>query len=240
MHREQMLYLYSAGAPIRDLPVWFDGLLRAWEASRELEPTVYGPDILHSRRTWAVNLDFYINCFWMVGLALTLNIPEAQWQRLVALMGNEGEDAVLDRVIATRQPGRRIGNKVLFPKPYARLLAALDAKPEARPQALHEFVQHWYAELDRKATKGRAAMYNRPYWYNFGNENFEGGAYFGRWCVEAVAAAKAFGIDDSLCCGHEHYPGDLLRPDGPSTHPERIFATAPPPRTWWTRLFKAS
>lgn len=47
------------------------------------------------------------------------------------------------------------------------------------------------------------------------------GSYFGRWCIEAVAAVKAFGLDDSLCLGHEHYPGDLLRPDGPSTHPVR-------------------
>ena len=53
----------------------------------------------------------------------------------------------------------------------------------------------------------------------------EMGSYFGRWCIEAVAAVKAFGLDDSLCLGHEHYPGDLLRPDGPSTHPQR---PAPP------------
>ncbi|MDZ4146410.1 MAG: DUF1911 domain-containing protein [Burkholderiales bacterium] len=38
----------------------------------------------------------------------------------------------------------------------------------------------------------------------------------------AAAAVKAFGMDDSLCLGHEHYPGDLLRPDdGPSTHVQR-------------------
>nr|WP_241192660.1 PoNe immunity protein domain-containing protein [Ralstonia solanacearum] len=62
-------------------------------------------------------------------------------------------------------------------------------------------------------------MYDRPYWHRYGDQNFEGGAYFGRWCVEAVAAVKAFGIDDSLCLGYPNYPGDLLRPDGPGTHP---------------------
>jgi Domain of unknown function (DUF1911)/Domain of unknown function (DUF1910) len=227
LHREQMLYLYSAGAPIAMLAFWFDGLLRAWEAARELEPTVYGPDTLLTRRTWAVNLDLYINCFWLVGLALALNIPDEQWQRLVALIGNEGQDAVMDRVIATRQPGRRIGENVLFPKPYSRLMAALVAPAPEQAALLREFVEHWY--------KGRAAIYNRPYWYRFGDENFEGGAYFGRWCIEAVAAAKAFGLDDTSCCGHEHYPGDLLRPEGPRTH------TLPPPpkpelmRPWWKR-----
>jgi hypothetical protein len=34
----------------------------------------------------------------------------------------------------------------------------------------------------------------------------------------AVAAAKAFDIDDGLCLGLPHYPGDLLRPHGPGTH----------------------
>jgi hypothetical protein len=47
------------------------------------------------------------------------------------------------------------------------------------------------------------------------------GSYFGRWCIEAVAAVKAFGLDDSLCLGHEHYPGDLLRPNEATTHPQR-------------------
>lgn len=92
---------------------------------------------------------------------------------------------------------------------------------------------------------------NRPYWHRFGDENFEGGAYLGRWCVEAVAAVKAFGLDDSACLDHRHYPGDLLRPDGPSTHPGMqaqqdatpsaagaapVPTAAPPsPRDFWRR-----
>lgn len=42
------------------------------------------------------------------------------------------------------------------------------------------------------------------------------------------------GLDDSLCLGHEHYPGDLLRPDGPSTHPVR----EEPKVGWLSRLLK--
>ena len=234
-HLELMLRLYSAGAPIESLARWFDGLLRAWEQSQALEPSVYSPEIVHSRRTWAVNFDLYGECVWLIGMALTLDISDDQWRRLLALIGNEGQDAVLDTLIASRQPGRPIGAKVLYPKPYARLHAAITAPAEARSELLRDFVQNWYAELDRKATKGRAAMYNRLYWYFLGDENFEGGAYFGRWCIEAAAAAKAFGIDDTLCCTLEHYPGDLLRPEGPSIHPLRVFA--PPPRPpWWRRI----
>jgi hypothetical protein len=159
-----------------------------------------------------------------VGLALALEIPDDQWRRLLALIGNEGEDELLDRVIASRQPERKIGNKLCHSKPYQRLLDAVKAPQDKQAKMLFTFVDKWYKELNRppkKSLSEQTAMYDRPYWYTYGDRNFEGGAYFGRWCVEAVAAAKAFGIDDSLCLGHEHYPGDLLRPDGPSTHPTR-------------------
>ena len=243
-HLELMMRLYSAGAPSHALAPWFDGLLRAWEQSQGLEPSVYPPEIMHSRRTWAVNFDLYHKCAWLISLALVLEIPDMQWQRLLLLMGNEGQDAVLDALIASRQRDRRIGSRVLYPKPYARLQAVILAQPAERPALLRDFVSHWYAELDRKATKGRPALYNRLYWYALGDENFEGGGYFGRWCLEAAAAAKAFKIDDSLCCGHEHYPGDLLRPDGPSIHPSRVFAEPLPASEagstpWWRRWFGA-
>lgn len=218
----QILRRYSRGDGIKELAQYFPPLLDAWEESKRLGRDVFTEQQQYTRHAWQVNLDHYIVCFWLVGLALALEIPDEQWQRLLALIGNEGEDALLDRVIASRQQGRTIGEALCHPKPYQRLLNAIDAPVEQQPCLLAEFVENWYRELDRPAKPGNApatAMYERPYWYTYGDKNFEGGAYFGRWCVEAVAAVKAFGLDDSLCLGHEHYPGDLLRPDGPSTHP---------------------
>ncbi|WP_095647127.1 PoNe immunity protein domain-containing protein [Pseudomonas indica] len=114
---------------------------------------------------------------------------------------------------------------------HARLFATIDAPAAEQPGKLKEFVDHWYKELGTGAKSGRgvqAVPYPHPYWYKYGDTNFEGGAYFGRWCVEAVAAVKAFGLDDTACLGHDHYPGDLLRPNGPSTHPLREELTLPP------------
>jgi Domain of unknown function (DUF1911)/Domain of unknown function (DUF1910) len=219
-----MLARYSRGDNIFELTQYFRPLLDAWEQAERLGATVWTDAQKQSRRSWRVNLDHYIICFWLVGLALALDIPDDQWQRLLALIGNEGEDAVLDRIIASRQSGRRIGAELCHPKPYQRLLDAINAPYEKKARQLQEFVSHWYKELNRSPKKGlseQTAMYDRPYWYTYGNQNFEGGAYFGRWCIEAVAAVKAFGLDDSLCLGHEHYPGDLLRPQGPSMHRPR-------------------
>ncbi|WP_316893500.1 PoNi-like cognate immunity protein [Ralstonia mannitolilytica] len=221
-HWHLMLRMYSRGDHVQDLAQHFAPMLDAWEESERLGATVWTEKQQYTRHAWAVNLDHYIVCFWLVGLALALEIPDDQWQRLIALIGNEGEDVLLDRVIASRQSERKIGTKLCHPKPYQRLLDVVNAPQAEQAKLLLTFVDKWYSELDRPPKKGlseKTAMYDRPYWHRYGDENFEGGAYFGRWCVEAVAAAKAFGMDDSLCLGHPSYPGDLLRPDGPTTHP---------------------
>ncbi|NBD20312.1 DUF1911 domain-containing protein [Aquabacterium fontiphilum] len=233
-----MLRLYSSGAPIRDLPQHFPGLLDAWELSNRLSDEVCQAHGLPTCRDWDFslsNLNHYNWCFWLVGLALALEIPDEQWQRLIDLVGGEGDDVLLDRVIASRTPSRRVGAKLLHAKPYARLLTAVDAPADQQAALLRDFVDHWYPELKRPAPKNKKAPTIEPFWYIYGDPDqhpLEMGSYFGRWCIEAVAAVKAFGLDDSLCLGHEHYPGDLLRPDGPSTHPAR----ADEKRGWLARL----
>jgi hypothetical protein len=233
-HWHQILRRYSAGYPITDLARYFPGLLEVWERAESLGATVWTAEQQFTRHHWRVNYDHYIICFWLVGLALALEIPDDQWERLLILIGNDGEDVLLDRIIASRSPDRKIGNVLLYPKPYDRLLKAVDAPADSQASLLKAFVEHWYKEVRTGAKSGsdpQAVSYRHPYWYTYGDENFDGGAYFGRWCVEAVAAVKAFGIDDSQCLGHEHYPGDLLRPDGPSTHPVRETSEPPAPLT---------
>ncbi|MEJ8827506.1 PoNi-like cognate immunity protein [Variovorax humicola] len=212
-HLKLILRRYSRGDPISELSKYLEPLLEYWEISERLGQEVWTPQQQHSRHSWAVNLDHYIDCFWLVGLALSLNIPEAQWQRLINLIGNEGEDALLDRIIATRSPGRRIGPSLCYPKPYGRLLEAIDAALGKQASLLQHFVEHWYKDVGAAARSGRekqAVPYKEPYWHRY--HCIEGG-YFGYWCIEAVAAVKAFGLDDSLCIGHPNYPGDLLHPE---------------------------
>lgn len=245
-HLHLLFRCYSRGDAIGDLVQYFPPLLDAWGESNRLHLQFRSEEELRERSAWATNLDHYIVCFWLVGLALSLEIPDDQWQRLLVLIGNEGNDVLLDRIIATRQPGRKTGDKLCHPKPYQRLLAAIDAPPTEQAGKLLDFVKHWFKELDRPARKGVPKMCARPYWYTYGDQNIEGGAYFGRWCVEAVAAVKAFSLDDNLCLGHEHYPGDLLRPDGPTTHlvrPDTLAPSAPPSASkseakgWLAKLF---
>jgi hypothetical protein len=209
----------------------FPGVLEAWELSNKLSDEVCKSLNLTSCRDWTfdlADLNHYVWCFWLVGLAIALEVPDDQWHRLLALIGEEGHDVLLDRVIASREPGRRIGAKLLHAKPYARLLKAIDAPKNQQATLLREFVDRWYPELARKGK-------DELWWYVFGDpvkHPLSMGSYFGRWCIEAVAAVKAFGLDDNLCLGHEHYPGDLLRPHGPSTHVQRQSVG------WWGKLMQ--
>lgn len=214
MHAKVMYYRYSRGDPTSDLARYFDPLLLFWEESERLGKDVWTPEQKHNRQTWSVNIDQYIDCFWLIGLALALDISDSQWWRLVSLCGNDGEDRLLDRIIATRSPQRKIGHALIYPKPYQGLLEAIDASSSMQALKLSEFVGLWYKELAVAVKSGRRAQaYSSrvPYWYEYHKPMR--GAYFGYWCVEAVAAVKAFGLDDSLSVGHPHYPGDLLRPD---------------------------
>lgn len=213
---------YSRGDSIGELAPHFCGVNDMWEISNRLAEEVCKEHHLTTCRDWTFelsNLNHYNWCFWLVGLALMLDIPDEQWNRLVTLIGASGQDELLDRVMATREKGRTIGAKLLHRKPYARLLKAIDAPPEQRPQLLREFVANWYPELARKGKE-------QLWWYTYGDpvkNPLSSGSYFGRWCVEAAVVAKVFDIDDALCVSHEYYPGDLLRPNGPSTHASSVI-----------------
>jgi hypothetical protein len=94
---------------------------------------VFTPQQQYTRHAWKVNLDHYIDCFWLVGLALALELPNPQWQRLLVLIGNEGEDHLLDRIIASRQIGCKIGDTLCHPKPTNDCSKPLTPQRHSKP-----------------------------------------------------------------------------------------------------------
>jgi hypothetical protein len=103
---QPILRRYSRGDPIGALAQYFPPLLDAWEEAEHLGKGVWTEQQQYTRHAWEVNLDHYIICFWLVGLALSFEIPDNQWQRLIALIGNKGEDELLGKVCITRATPR--------------------------------------------------------------------------------------------------------------------------------------
>jgi len=218
VHLRTLLRRYGRGDPVDGLVQHLPPLIQQWEQAWELGRRTWSEAEFQARRRWSGHLDPYVRALWLVSLALLLDLDDGHWQRLVALVDNEDEDALLDRLIATRSPGRRIGTTLCHPRPYAGLLDAVTGAANAQPDRLARFVEGWYAGLDRPARAGLspAASAQRVWWH--GNDDTEG-AYFGYWCVEAAAVAKAFGIDDGPCIGLPHYPAALLHPAAPPAAP---------------------
>lgn len=216
-HLRLIFRRYSRGDDVHELQELLVGLIDTWELSNTLAREVCTRHNLETCRDWVFelsNLNHYVWCFWVVGLALLLSISDEDWERLLKLVGSEGEDLLIDKVIATRQKDRNISAVLLHEKPYARLSEAINAPESQKSTLLLCFVKNWYGELNRKGKQ-------QPWWYVFGDPDkspIELGSYFGRWCIEAAVCAKAFNIDDGGCLGHEYYPGDFLRPNGPSIH----------------------
>ena len=126
---------YSRGDNVAEMAAYFPGVLDAWELSNAVADEFCAENTLQTCRDWRFELtdvNHYIWCFWLVGLALALSVPRSQWLRLVALIGEGGQDVLLDRVIASQEPERVIGDALLHAKPYARLLKAIDAPAVAR------------------------------------------------------------------------------------------------------------
>lgn len=227
-----ILTLYSKGETISELSEYFVGLIDAWELSNKLAdelkatlepnqgfdhrhlliaPLVSDDPRAHNDpRSWIFNLsniNHYNFCFWLIGLAILLDIEDNLWQRLLSLVKGEGEDKLLDMVIASRKKDRKIGDKILHKKPYARLLKAIESKEENQAKLLLEFVDNWYVELEKR--KGNEELW----WIMKGipiEKILEMGNYFGYWCIESSVCVKIFNLDDSLCLKHQHYPKAFL------------------------------
>lgn len=208
---EYILRLYSRGDPTGRMSEHFYRLIEVWEAY-DVQLLAIGLKSESSvRLSWSLSFDYYIMCFWLVGWALALDVSDEMWCRLVRLVGNEGEDILLDSIISKRQPFRKVGSSLCYPKAYAGLLEVVLSPPAKRGRLLHSYLDQWYVGLHHAGCPDAIPRLRTPYWYDFGSRVSGGGAYFGYWCVEAIAVVVAYRVDDRRLLNHPNYPGDFLK-----------------------------
>lgn len=194
--RRLLIRRYSRGDDIAELKAYIPELIKIWEWAYETEVNAYTSEELDRQKNFSRNFDYYIVCFWLASFGITLNISDDLFQRMIKIIGNEGQDALFDRMVATRMPSRKIGEKLLYPRPYQPLSAALDAPVGKQGALLTKFLNNWYPQMKRAG------------WHDC-HTGLDGGGYFGYWCFEAVGVVKAFGIDDTSFRDMPYYPKDL-------------------------------
>ncbi len=85
-HLRAAVRTYSQGDSVCAMAAYLSGALEAWEMSNAVADELCAENKLETCRDWRfelTDLNHYIWCFWLVGLALALSIPRAQWLRLV-------------------------------------------------------------------------------------------------------------------------------------------------------------
>jgi hypothetical protein len=195
---ELLIEKYSRGDSINELRVMLPDLLDTWEWARREELKVFNDAEIHRRHGFEVNLDAYNLALWLVSIFICLEADAQLFDRLLTLIGNEGEDQLYERLVATQRPGRKPADKLLHPKPYLPLYRAIDPQPKAeRAKFLDKFISAWYAGM-----KG-------TYWHD-SHKGKDGGGYFGYWCFEAAGVVRAFKLNDTVMRDSVYYPKDLV------------------------------
>ena len=185
---------YSRGddlAAIRaDLPDMLETYLKADEACMVAWGThLWKPDVLHEEE------------LILLGFCYCLGVDdEALLQRFLSCFVPEGKSTLADRLVAVRQPGRKIGDpkKWNLAQTYRFLNDAIDAPPEQQAKLIKKYLKRY--EYNLKGPKRDQVLQNLK----------KSETYVGDWAYDVAAVVCAFGIDDSGFIDHPHYPRDLV------------------------------
>ncbi len=197
-HCELLIMRYSRGDDLGDIKAFIPEVVSALEWAYNEEIKVFDDEVMARRKQFKLNFDQYVECIWLVSIAICLNTDDDLLKRMLDIIGNEGQDALFDQLVAIRSPNRKIGEKLLYPRPYQPLYAAINAPADKQIAQVTKFLKNWYKQM------------KRAHWHN-NHENLEWGNYSGYWCFEAAGVVKAFGMDDDSFCDMPYYPKDLAR-----------------------------
>jgi hypothetical protein len=143
------------------------------------------------------DLDDYLTALWFVSFALVFRLDDAAFLRLVGLLGNGGRDALFDRMVAARLPGRPVAKRLLRPAAFGPLLAVFDAAAPERVALLAAYLRGWYGHL------------REAYWHD-AHKADGGGGFFGYWAVEAAGVCAVVDVDRAALAQLKYFPKDLV------------------------------
>jgi hypothetical protein len=144
------------------------------------------------------SFDDYNTALWLLSFALIFKVDDGTFAALLECIGRPGQDALLERLIGTRIPGRPATSQLLWPNPYETLLKAIDASGAEQAKLMEKFLKTWYAAMGKLGA----------YWYD--THKKKDGGFLGYWSIEAAGVVSAFGIDDQPFRNMPYYPKDLV------------------------------
>ncbi|MFT4029356.1 MAG: DUF1910 domain-containing protein, partial [Protaetiibacter sp.] len=101
--------LYSQGASTQTLRDEYEGVLVVAERAARLEKELFPPELVQLQFRNPRIKDYYREWLLLVSLALTFDVDDATFDRVVSAVEFGWGDHLIDRLIATRRPDHPIG-----------------------------------------------------------------------------------------------------------------------------------
>lgn len=140
----------------------------------------------------------YMNALTLLSWGIALHIDQPAFDQLVAHIDGEGHrDALVDLLIASRQPERQLSQSLYFPKLYRPLYQAVQARSS---QQVASFLGGWYTTC-----LGKTAYHNIHTLHGGDDSGFTG-----YWAWEVAGLTIALDLDDTPYRQMPYYPADLV------------------------------
>lgn len=180
---------YSGGAPVEEIRHDYPRLIEAWVAYNQ---NISSGD---NKKHLLISNDYY-RVLTLISWGIIFNAPADMFQKIANHIHSNGEDALVETLLATRLNGRQQASRIIFPQPFELLYQASRAKAGEQAALVKEYLGTWYG--------------NMKDYINYDAHKAKGeGGFTGYWSFEAAAVTVLYGIDDSSFRDMDFYPKDM-------------------------------
>lgn len=145
-------------------------------------------------------LDKYIYMRWMLSLGALLEVPDEEFNILIALIKRDNiQDSLYDFLIRSREPYWGISETLNIQKPKNNIKNIIfEADPEKCQKMIKQYLEKEWLKTYKNFGLDKAHL------------EIEKGYYYGQWAFEVAAVVKIKGLDDSSFKDNQYYPARLV------------------------------
>nr|WP_199081406.1 PoNe immunity protein domain-containing protein [Pedobacter sp. ASV19] len=180
---------YSGGVPLPDIKAHLPRLIEAWVGYNQNRA---GGD---NKKHLLITNNYY-RVLTLISWAILFNAPVGLFQKIADHIHSNGEDALIETLLATRLKDRIATDKLLYPKSFELLFKATQTKGAEQIGLIKRYLDNWY--------KSKKDFMN----YDAHKAKGEGG-FEGYWSFETAAVVALYGIDNSSFRDMDFYPKDM-------------------------------
>jgi len=180
---------YSGGIPVAEITSDYPPLIDAWVAYNQNISTG------DNKKHLLITNDYY-RVLTLISWGIIFNAPSELFQKIADHIHSNGEDELVETLLATRLPDRRHTDRIIFPKPFELLYKVTQAPTPEKAALMKAYLKDWYKNMKK--------------YINYDAHKAKGeGGFEGYWSFEAAAVVALYDIDDSSFKDMDFYPKEM-------------------------------